>query len=128
MNFNGKTALVTGAAMGIGKATALTFAQNGAKVIIVDMDEERLQGVKNEIEQMGAEALAYVCDVSDEQKVNEITKDALDKFGKIDILVNNAGIFNLSERKNLIDLDINIADNSVFSSIDEDYLVYSSIC
>ena len=93
MNFNGKTALVTGAAIGIGKATALTFAQNGAKVIIVDMDEERLQGVKNEIEQMGAEALAYVCDVSDEQKVNEITKDALSKVGKIDILVNNAGIF-----------------------------------
>lgn len=93
MNFNGKTALVTGAAIGIGKATALTFAQNGAKVIIVDMDEERLQGVKAEIEQMGAEALAYVCDVSDEQKVNEITKDALSKVGKIDILVNNAGIF-----------------------------------
>ena len=93
MNFSEKTALVTGAAMGIGKATALTFAQNGAKVIIVDMDEERLQGVKNEIEQMGAEALAYVCDVSDEQKVNEITKDALSKVGKIDILVNNAGIF-----------------------------------
>jgi len=93
MNFKGKTALVTGAAIGIGKATAITFAQNGAKVVIVDMDNEKLQGVKKQIEQMGAEVLAYVCDVSDEQKVNEITKDALDKFGKIDILVNNAGIF-----------------------------------
>lgn len=111
MNFNGKTALVTGAAIGIGKATAITFAQNGAKVVIVDMDGERLQTVKNEIEQIGAEVLAYVCDVSDEQKVNEITKDAFSKFGKIDILVNNAGIFR--DYGEFLDIPISIWDKYI---------------
>ena len=93
MNFNGKTALVTGAAAGIGSATAITFAENGAKVVIVDVDSEKLKSVKNEILALGAEVLAYTCDVSDQKKVNEITQDALDKFGKIDILVNNAAVF-----------------------------------
>ena len=49
MNFDGKTALVTGAAAGIGRATAITFAENGAKVVIVDVDTEKLKSVKKEI-------------------------------------------------------------------------------
>ena len=93
MNFDGKTALVTGAAAGIGRATAITFAENGAKVVIVDVDTEKLKSVKKEILALGAEVLAYTCDVRDQKKVNEITQDALDKFGKIDILVNNAAVF-----------------------------------
>lgn len=93
MNFNGKIALVTGAASGIGRATAITFAENGAKVVIVDVNKQLLMSVKEEIERLGTEVLAYVCDISDEKKVLEITSDALDRFGRIDILVNNAALF-----------------------------------
>lgn len=93
MNFKGKTALITGAAAGIGRGTAITFAQYGAKVVMVDVNKEMLMNVKEEIEKMGAEVLAYVCDISDEEKVSEITADALEKLGRIDILVNNAAVF-----------------------------------
>ena len=72
MNFNGKIALVTGAASGIGRATAITFAENGAKVVIVDLNKQLLMSVKEEIERLGTEVLAYVCDISDEKKVLEI--------------------------------------------------------
>lgn len=91
--FKGKTALVTGAASGIGKATAITFAAKGAKVALVDMDAEKLEQTRTTLEQSGAEILTYVCDVSDEKRVYEVCEDALEKFGKIDILVNNAGVF-----------------------------------
>ena len=93
MSFKGKCALVTGAASGIGKATAIILAQKGAKVVIVDTDTQKLENVKNEIEAMGGDVLAYSCDVSNKQRVNEITSDALNKFKKIDILINNAAIF-----------------------------------
>lgn len=93
MSFKGKCALVTGAASGIGKATAIILAQKGAKVVIVDTDTQKLENVKNEIEAMGGDVLAYTCDVSNKQRVNEITSDALNKFKKIDILINNAAIF-----------------------------------
>ena len=93
MNFKGKTALVTGAASGIGKATAITFAENGANVVMVDICEEKLEEVKKEVESFGTKVLSYVCDVSDEKRVNEVCEDALKQFGKIEILVNNAAIF-----------------------------------
>lgn len=93
MNFNGKTALVTGAAAGIGRATAITLAQNGANVIIVDTNEANLERTKNEISAIGTKVSAYICDVSDQKRVNEVCEDALKNFGKIEILINNAGVF-----------------------------------
>ena len=106
MNFKGKSALITGAAAGIGRATAITFAEKGANVVIVDMDEEKLAKVKKEVEATGVEVLAYTCDVSDKERVNEITSDALQKWGKIDILVNNAGIFRTAGPFEEISLDV----------------------
>lgn len=92
-DFLGKTALVTGAAVGIGRATALMLASRGADVIIVDIDADSLSSVKGSIEAMGGRAASYVCDVSDEDRVNEIAKEVLCTYGKLDILINNAGIF-----------------------------------
>ena len=92
MEFQGKCALVTGAGAGIGRATAIEFAKNGAKVVVVDADAEKLARTAKEVEEYG-EVLSYTCDVSDAQAVNAVVQDALSKFGKIDILVNNAGIF-----------------------------------
>lgn len=113
--FNGKIALITGAAAGIGKATAITFAEKGAKVVIVDVDAEKLERTKAKIKEIGADVLSYVCDISNQERVNEVTEDVLKNFGKIDILVNNAAIFrcysdflstSIDEWKKFIDVNI----------------------
>lgn len=93
LDFKGKTALVTGAAAGIGRATAITLAELGAQVVLVDMDAQNLERTKKEVEACGAKTFAYACDVSDAACVYEVASDAKDKLGKIDILINNAGIF-----------------------------------
>ena len=92
-DFCGKVALVTGAAVGIGKAAALLLAENGAKTVIVDLNEEKLEEVRAQIVSSGGEAIAYKCDVSDEAGVYALVKDATEKFGTVDILVNNAALW-----------------------------------
>ena len=93
MDFKDKVALVTGASVGIGRAVALKFAQNGAKVVILDIDFEKLESVKKEIEEYTKDVLIFNCDVSDEENVYEVVRKAEKVFGKIDILVNNAALW-----------------------------------
>ena len=93
MRFDGRVALVTGAAAGIGRACALLFARDGADVVLIDVNGEKLDAVKREIEETGRRALAYVADISDEEGVKAATLDAIARLGKIDILVNNAAIW-----------------------------------
>ena len=93
MNFSGKTALITGAAVGIGRAAAVNFARHGAKVVILDMNEEKLFSVKEEIAEYTTDCLAVKCDVSDEDDVNRAFAEAKAHFGRIDILVNNAALW-----------------------------------
>jgi 3-oxoacyl-[acyl-carrier protein] reductase len=92
MKFEGKVALVTGAARGIGEAIALKLAQEGADVIVVDVDLEGAQQVAQEIEGLGRKAEAVQADVSQREAVHRLVSEAISVFGKIDILVNNAGI------------------------------------
>lgn len=93
MRFENKTALVTGAAVGIGRAVALRLAEEGAKIVILDMNYDALMSVKGEAESLGAEVLAYKCDVGNESEVGEIVARATEHFGGIDILVNNAALW-----------------------------------
>lgn len=93
MRFQGKVAMVTGASVGIGRAVALCFAAEGADLILIDVNGEKLAAVGEEIKKIGGKAETYVCDVSDEKRVNETVADAVEKFGKIDILVNNAALW-----------------------------------
>jgi len=95
---DGKNAVVTGAAAGIGKAIALTFAQEGARVAVCDLDHENAEKTTEEIRSAGGVAHAYETDVSDWKNVNEVIEKILVEFEAIDILVNNAGI----TRDNLI--------------------------
>lgn len=86
----GKTALITGASKGLGKAMALALAEAGATVALVSRDAEKLGEVKREIEQAGGSAELFTADVSDEESVNRLQSELSDK--KVQILINNAGI------------------------------------
>ena len=93
MDFTNKVALVTGAAVGIGRATAILLAQNGAKLVLVDINSEKLEALKAELAEYGDKILTFVCDVSNEQCVYEVAEESLKAFGKIDILVTNAALW-----------------------------------
>ena len=89
----GKTAVVTGAARGIGKEIALTLAKNGATVIVnYNGSKERAEAVVLEIKAAGGEAEAMQCNVADFEASEKMVQDVLSKYKKVDILVNNAGI------------------------------------
>lgn len=87
-----RIAIVTGAARGIGAATAQVLAQKGAKVAVTDIDVELLEQVVATIKQAGGEATAFPCDVSRPEQTDQLVNDVVAKYGKVDILVNNAGI------------------------------------
>ena len=93
MKFKDKVVLITGASRGIGKATALSFARERAKIIVnYNNAEKEANEVIKEISKIGSEAIAIKCDVSKEEEVKKMFSEGVKKFGKIDILVNNAGI------------------------------------
>ena len=91
MNLEGKSAIVTGAGSGVGKAIALEFAKGGCNVLVNDVSAEFAKEVVGQIEEMGRQGIAYEGDVSNEEDVIGMFEDAIRQFGKLDILVNNAG-------------------------------------
>lgn len=88
----GRVAFVTGAGRGIGAATALRMAEEGARVALADIDIEGCQQVAAEIDRLGSESLVVACDVSDSAKVQDAVDQTASRFGRLDILVNNAGV------------------------------------
>jgi 3-oxoacyl-[acyl-carrier protein] reductase len=103
---DGRVALVTGAARGIGAATAQRLAQEGARVALADLDQAGVEQTAQQIAQSGAEAIGLACDVSDADAVQRTVDAAVERFGQLDILVNNAGI---------------IRDNLLFKMTDDDW-------
>jgi len=91
-DFKQQTAVITGAGSGIGRATALAFAREGAEVVISDINPERAERVAREIVDLGGRAIGVRCDVSQSSELQALRKAALDAFGRITILMNNAGI------------------------------------
>ena len=114
MNFEGKTAVVTGGSRGIGRAVCLELARGGANVVLCCAgNEAAAQEAVRAIEALGAKALAVRCDVSDAAQADALVKAAAEAFGRVDILVNNAGITrdNLLMRMSEADFDAVIAAN-----------------
>jgi len=90
MKLEGKVAIVTGAGQGIGKGIALKLAQEGANVVIADLNMETAEATAHEIEGLGRKALAVRTDVSDSKQIQHMVEQTLSKLGTIDILVNDA--------------------------------------
>ena len=91
MKLEGKSAIVTGAAQGIGRAIVLTLARDGADVVLADIDVDLAGKVVDEIKDLGRKAIAMKVDVTKSADTRLMAEKTLDEFGKIDILVNNAG-------------------------------------
>ncbi|MEQ8281234.1 MAG: SDR family NAD(P)-dependent oxidoreductase [Parvibaculum sp.] len=91
-SIKGKVALVTGAASGMGRATAHVFAGEGAKVAVLDLRQERIDAVVAEIKAEGGEAHGWALDVADAAGIVRVVKEVEARFGGLDILVNNAGL------------------------------------
>ncbi len=92
MRLRDKAAIVTGAASGIGAGTAEVFAEEGARLVLVDRDEAGLVTVRDELVKGGAEAIAVSGDVADPETARRAVAAALEAFGRLDVLFNNAGV------------------------------------
>lgn len=95
-DFTDKVVVVTGAASGLGYALCKRFAQGGAKIAGLDKDAKGLEILAEELRSMGASANTFVCDVTDEESVNNTISQVIDKMGDIYVLINNAGVSHVS--------------------------------
>lgn len=93
MKLKDKVAIITGAGQGIGRATALSLAKEGADIVVNDIEVNLAEKVAQEIVSQGRKAMPFKADVSIAHDVKEMVKTTLERFGKIDIMVNNAAIF-----------------------------------
>jgi 3-oxoacyl-[acyl-carrier protein] reductase len=104
--FTGKVAFVTGGSRGIGKGIVELFAQEGAKVALIDLSEEALSQTTNELREKGYQVYSKVANVVDTEQVEDAVKEVYEAYGSVDILVNNAGV---------------IRDNMLFKMSDSDW-------
>ena len=105
MKLQNKIAVITGGSQGIGAAIVTRFAQEGAAVVIADVNEEKSKLLVTEIKASGAEAIYVLCDVSNSEQVDELFNKALERFGRLDILVNNAALVHHPDsNKNFLEL------------------------
>ena len=115
--FQGKNVIVTGATSGIGKATALLLAKEGANVIAVGRNEKRGRDVCKEISNLGGKALFFQCDLSKEEKVKELYEKIEAQFESIDLLFNNAGIWITEPLENISEEMVMTVFSSDFNSV-----------
>ncbi len=126
---SGRTAVVTGAARGIGAGEAIRLAQDGANVAVLDLSAESCQETVEAVERTGSEALAIACDVSSSQQVTAAFEEVANRFGRIDILINNAGVlrdnlsFKMSEEDWDTVLDIHLKGSFLCSKAAQKYMV-----
>jgi 3-oxoacyl-[acyl-carrier protein] reductase len=108
--FHGRTIIITGAASGIGRATALIFAREGANVVCADIDAENARRTAESVVQLGAKALAVPTDVTKREAIDELVRRAIAEFGKVDFLFNSAGA--AGRRSKFLDIDEALLDRT----------------
>lgn len=116
---NGKVALITGASAGIGMASALALAEEGAKIVLTARRAERLQELSAQIKELGSEAVFVVGDAREEETAKQSVQKALDSFGRLDILLNNAGVGNY---KNIDETSADDYDEMMDSNVKSSFL------
>lgn len=112
-----KIALVTGAGSGIGHATALRFAQEGASLVIADVSRDGLEKTRQELETSGARAIAISGSVSSRSDVQKMVDGALKEFGRLDLLINNAGITRDGLTANIKDGEIRLMPDEKWDAV-----------
>ncbi|MGH8632422.1 MAG: 3-oxoacyl-ACP reductase FabG [Burkholderiales bacterium] len=114
MRLKNKVSIITGSARGIGRATALKFAHEGAKVAVCDLEGGAVEAVVDEVRSQGGEAVGFVVDVTERAAIDRMVRAVVQRFGRIDTLVNNAGIVEDAQFKNMSEvqfdrvIDINL--------------------
>ena len=114
MRLKDKVAIITGSARGIGQATALKFAAEGAKVVVCDLDRKAVDEVAAQITASGGQAVGFTLNVTDKASIAAMVKGVTDKYGRVDVLVNNAGIVDDAMLRKMTDdqfervIDINL--------------------
>jgi len=101
----GKVVVITGGGTGIGRAIAVAFAQDGARVVVAGRRREKLEEAIALLKQLGGEGLAAECDVTKAADTERLVKTAEDRFGKVDVLVNNAGVLSVSTVETISEAD-----------------------
>jgi hypothetical protein len=108
ISFESKVALVTGAASGLGLATAKAFAESGASVVLADWNEKAVRSAADELSARGHKILAVRCDVSDDGQVEAMVEQAVATFGRLDAAYNNAGVQNILVQDDELVVDFEI--------------------
>ncbi|MDP2398787.1 MAG: 3-oxoacyl-ACP reductase FabG [Burkholderiales bacterium] len=114
MRLKNKVAIITGAGRGIGQATALKFAREGAKVMVCDINQEWIDDTVAQCKAEGGEAIGHIADVRDIKSLEAMVKATVDQWGRVDCIVNNAGIVADAQLKNMTEeqfdrvIDINL--------------------
>lgn len=105
VDFKHKVVVVTGATGGIGRALSWRFATAGARIVLIDVDEEQLPVAQNQIERSGTDVLSIACDIADYEQCENAMAQIVERFGGIDLLINNAGV---SHRSRFEDTDLEV--------------------
>lgn len=108
MGIENRVALITGSASGMGRQTARRMAENGAKVVINDLDSSKVQETVDDFARHGLEAMSAVADISNKASVEKMIAEIITRFGRIDILVNNAGVDRSGALRKLSEADWNL--------------------
>lgn len=128
MILEGKVALITGGANGIGRATALRFAKEGARLLISDLDEEGLTNVSEEVEGLGVPVVYVKGSVTERSDVQRMVDIGLERFGRLDILINNAGINRDALTTRIKDDDVRFMSDDNWSAVIEVNLKGTWLC
>jgi 3-oxoacyl-[acyl-carrier protein] reductase len=120
MRLKDKVAVITGAAQGIGRATALAMGREGAQVVVADLQADKAQTVANELQALGAPALAVEVNVANETSVKRMAKSAFERFNRVDILVNVAGIY--YPKASVVDLSEEDWDRTININVGSNFL------